>query len=96
MPAPPPPDETQRLEDMPNIGAQMAKWLKAAGIPSPEALRALGSIEAAIRVGPHRPDGKACKSALSALEGAIRGVRWHTIRPSERDALWREFQKRSR
>jgi hypothetical protein len=28
---------------------------------------------------------------LSALEGAIRGVRWHAIPLADRDALWRQY-----
>ena len=29
---------------------------------------------------------------LAAIEGAIRGVRWHTIPKDEREALWIKYQ----
>jgi hypothetical protein len=32
---------------------------------------------------------------LSALEGALRGVRWHAVLKEERDALWEEYQRRA-
>ena len=33
---------------------------------------------------------------LAGLAGAIRGVRWHAIPKTERDALWREYETRIR
>ncbi len=82
------------LRALPNIGPELAQSLLAAGIGSPAALRRIGSVEAAVRIGPHRRSGPACRSALCALEGAIRGVRWHAIPKEERDALWAEYQRR--
>ena len=82
------------LTDLPNIGEEMARCLLAAGIDSPAELGRIGSVEAARRVSPHRTSGPACRSALCALEGAIRGVRWHSIPREERDALWREYERR--
>ena len=83
------------LTSLPNIGKEMARCLVAAGIHWPDALRDLGSIEAAIRVSPHKRSGPVCRSALCALEGAIRGVRWHSIPKQERDALWEEYKRRT-
>jgi len=86
---------TESLTSLPNIGREMARCLVAAGIQSPDALRDLGSIEAAIRVSPHKRSGPVCRSALCALEGAVRGVRWHSIPKYERDRLWEEYERRA-
>jgi len=33
---------------------------------------------------------------LAALEGAVRGVRWHAIPKVERERLWEEYWSRNR
>jgi len=86
-----PPNDSRALEKLPNIGREMARCLREAGIGSAAELRRIGSIEAAVRVSPYRRSGPACRSALCALEGAIRGVRWHSIAPAERDILWKKY-----
>ena len=83
------------LTDLPNIGPELARCLLEAGISSVAELESVGSIEAAIRISPYRPDASACRSALCALEGALRGVRWHSIPKIERDELWKQYQLRS-
>lgn len=82
------------LRDLPNIGPTLARRLDAAGISDPEALARLGAVEAVMRV---RTSGEAdapCRSMLCAIEGAIRGIRWHGIPKGERDDLWRRYQER--
>lgn len=66
------------LEKLPNLGAVMVQKLKEAGIETPEQLRAMGAKQAwkRIRAG---ADPGICFSALQALEGAVRGVRWHDL-----------------
>jgi len=86
---------TDPLQALPNIGAEVASRLRKAGIATPEELRALGSVEAAVRLTAARTDDPPCRSMLSGLEGAIRGVRWHAIPKDERDRLWKEFQART-
>ena len=88
-------DPLTALMKLPNIGAEMARCLLAAGIDSPEDLRRIGSVEAGIRVSEHRRCGPTCRSALSALEGAVRGVRWHSIPKEDRDAIWAEYERRA-
>ena len=88
------PATTDPLQALPNVGAEAAKWLRAAGIETPEQLAEVGSVEAALRVKAVRPGRSPCRSMLCALEGAIRGVRWHSIPKPERDALWAEFESR--
>ena len=88
--------KTHELTSLPNIGAVVAEKLRAAGVTTPEQLKALGSVEAALRLGAlakTREDAP-CASMLSGLEGAIRGVRWHAIPKHEREALWRQYQAR--
>lgn len=84
----------ERLTSLPNIGTELARCLVAAGIASPADLRAVGSVEAALRITPYRPSESSCRSALCALEGAIRGIRWHGIPRAERDALWEAYRRR--
>jgi DNA transformation protein len=84
----------EALEELPNIGAKAAADLRQAGIADADALRRAGSVEAALALS--RAGSDVCLSRLSALEGAVRGVRWHTIAKGERDALWREFETRRR
>lgn len=79
------------MQNLPNIGDEMARFLQQAGINSPDELKRIGSIKAAILVSPHRRSGSVCRSALSALEGAIRGVGWHSIPKQKRDTLWEEY-----
>ncbi|MEN6369855.1 MAG: TfoX/Sxy family DNA transformation protein [Thermotogota bacterium] len=83
------------LESLPNIGAECAKALRAAGIETAVDLRRVGSVEAAVRLRKALSVDAVCRSRLSALEGAVRGVRWHTIPKPERERLWEELERRS-
>ncbi len=82
------------LAKLPNIGDALAGKLSSAGIRSREALVELGSVQAALRIG--EGDRTACYSTLLALEGAIRGVRWHSIPASERAWLKESFDEARR
>ena len=82
------------LQDLPNIGTNAAKLLSQVGISTPEELKRLGSVEAVFRIKTSLRGESPCRSMLSALEGAIRGIRWHKIPKPERDKLWAEFQRR--
>lgn len=88
------PDAPRQLADLPNIGAETARLLVAAGVATPEALQRVGAVAAALRIRVIRPDDPPCRSMLAGLEGALRGVRWHTIPKAEREALWSEYQAR--
>lgn len=78
------------LTDLPNIGSALAEKLASAGVTSYEDLSARGSVEVMLKIRSGLDPG-ACYNMLYALEGAIRGVRWHTIPKQERDKLKREF-----
>ena len=80
-----------RLTDLPNIGAALAAKLETAGVATPSELKRLGSIEALRRIRASGAEEAPCRSMLSALEGAVRGVRWHDIPKPQRDALWRRY-----
>ncbi|MBM3496895.1 MAG: TfoX/Sxy family protein [Armatimonadetes bacterium] len=78
--------------DLPNIGREAARLLRAAGICTPDDLRRVGAVAAAERIRAIRPDDPPRRSMVSALEGAIRGVRWHAIPREEREAIWKRYQ----
>lgn len=71
------------LEKAPNIGPVLAAELRSAGIDSLDELQKLGSFKAWDRIRKVNVD-RDCASSLLALEGAVRGVRWMSIDPSER------------
>jgi DNA transformation protein len=79
-------DDLDDLDDLPNLGAVLADELRAAGITTASRLRELGAKTAWAHVRQVNPE-RDCASALLALEGAIRGVRWMTIDPEERRRL---------
>ena len=83
--------EDASLESMPNIGKVVASRLREAGVSAPEDLVRIGSVEAACRLARARPEDPPCRSMLSGLEGAIRGVRWHAIPEAERESLWNAY-----
>ena len=87
-------EKGEALESLVNIGVEVAARLREAGILTPDDLRRLGSVETAARLAGSRPEDPPCRSMLSGLEGAIRGVRWHSIPKEERERIWEEYQRR--
>jgi len=81
---------TKLLQDLPHIGLKLAGELTQSGIQDVEQLSQLGSLVVATRLQEH--GFSICPNKLYALEGAIRGIRWHQLAPQERSALWRSFQ----
>jgi DNA transformation protein len=75
----------EKLTDLPNISTVLSGVLIDAGIKTPEELRELGSKEAFIRI--RMRDNTACLCKLCAIEGAIRGVRWHNLDDSVKNDL---------
>ena len=80
----------ETLSALPNIGSALAEKLASVGIYNYEELVRLGSVKVAMKIRDGLDPG-ACYNMLYALEGAIRGVRWHTIPKEERNHLKREF-----
>lgn len=78
----------KKLSDLPNIGRAVEEQLIAAGIETEEQLRALGSRQAWLKL--KTMDPSACYNRLCALEGAIRGIRWHDLPEQDKREL-KEF-----
>ena len=78
-------EESGDLLTMPNIGDKLKKQLSEAGIYTPEGLRQTGSMHAWLRI--KAKDQSAGYMHLAALEGAIRGVRWHNLDQETKDEL---------
>ncbi len=76
------------LSKLPNIGAELEKQLMDVGITSAEELKKVGSREAWLRI--LERDPSACLMRLSALEGAIQGIRWHHLDSATKASL-KEF-----
>jgi DNA transformation protein len=81
---------TETLAGLPNIGDVLAEKLAVAGVTCYDDLVSLGSVEVTLKIR-EGVDPGACYNMLYAIEGAIRGVRWHHISKDERDLLRREF-----
>ena len=79
----------RELTDRPNIAKDTAAALTRAGVGTAEQLDEIGSIRAAVAI--LRAGGDVCANRLYALEGAIRGGRWHAIPREERRRLWDRF-----
>jgi DNA transformation protein len=78
------------LTKLPNVGPVLMGKLKQIGVRSLADLIEIGSIKATIRIG--ASDMSACNNMLYALEGAIRGVRWHDIPRDDREKLKADFK----
>ncbi|WP_343210682.1 TfoX/Sxy family protein [Anaerolentibacter hominis] len=76
------------LTKLPNIGKAMEEQLIAVGVESEDQLKELGSRQAWLRI--KAIDDSACYNRLCALEGAVRGIRWHDL-PAEVKADLKEF-----
>jgi DNA transformation protein len=72
-----------------NIGPVLAVKLNRIGVMTLSQLVEIGSVDATIQIG--NKDTSACINMLYALEGAIRGVRWHSIPKEDREKIKAEF-----
>lgn len=66
-----------KLQHQPNIGITLAEKLNRADITTLEQLTAIGSEKAFIKLS--TIDDSTCYNMLCALEGAIQGIRWHSL-----------------
>ena len=80
------------LTTLPNIGDKLADELQRVGITSAEQLVELGSVEAALLI--TRGQAHTGYNLLYALEGAIRAVRWHSLRKEDRARVRAEYDDR--
>ncbi len=68
-----------------NIGPKSAAWLRQVGLRTEEDLRAIGALEAFMRV--KRAGFKPSLNLLYALEGALLGCHWQEVSPERRSEL---------
>ncbi len=66
-----------KLSELPNIGRVLENELIQAGIKDADDLKRQGSRNAFLSI--RKIDDTACFSKLCALEGAVRGIRWHDL-----------------
>lgn len=66
-----------KLSDLPNIGKKLEEQLNKVGIETIEQLKEVGSKQAWLDI--KVIDASACINRLCALEGAIQGIRWHSL-----------------
>jgi len=79
------------LTKLPNIAAKLELQLYEVGITTETELRTVGSREAWLRILAHDPS--ACIMRLSALEGAIQGIRWHHLDQETKKSLKEFYQQ---
>lgn len=72
---------------MKNIGAVNAQKLRDAGVADADALRALGSKQAWLKVRESGVDSGLCLAALLGFEGAIRGIPKKQLPQAAKDEL---------
>lgn len=65
-----------KLSNLVNIGPKLEAVLVEAGVDSVDTFRKLGTVGVAYKLFLYDPD---INVRLAALEGALRGVRWHNI-----------------
>ncbi len=80
----------KNLINQPNLGKELVKQLTQIGITSIEELVNMGSENAFIKI--KTIDKSACINRLYALEGAVQGIRWHSL-SKQRKAELLEFFK---
>ncbi|MEG0542298.1 MAG: TfoX/Sxy family protein [Angelakisella sp.] len=76
------------LSKLPNIGTTLEGQLLQVGIETPEQLKQVGSRQAWLDI--RAIDPSACYNRLCALEGAIQGIRWHSLSDADKQGL-KEF-----
>lgn len=73
---------------LPNIGNKLEAQLNEVGIEKVEQLKKIGSKQAWLDI--KAIDNSACINRLCALEGAIQGIRWHSLSSEVKNEL-KEF-----
>jgi len=82
------------LAGLPNIASKLEAQLAEVGITGSAELNRVGSREAWLRILARDPS--ACFMRLSALEGAIQGVRWHFLDEATKASLKAFYQAHKR
>jgi len=80
--------QISELMALPNIGKVLAEKLIEIKITSAEKLQAAGTEKIFKKL--YKADPEACCNKLYAIEGAVQGIRWHSL-TKERKAELKEF-----
>ncbi len=75
-----------RLEDMPNIGPYLAARLMEIDVATPDALSAVGAVEAYAPLKFRFAKGISL-NALWAMDAALSGIDWRHLPQARKDAL---------
>jgi DNA transformation protein and related proteins len=78
------------LSKLPNIGKILANKLEEVGIHNAQELKRVGAENTFLKIS--TIDNEACINMLYALEGAIQGIRWHSLNKERKLALNQFFQ----
>jgi DNA transformation protein len=79
------------LTEYPNIGKVLACELNKIGIDNIEELIKIGSAEAVFEI--CIASDKGCINMLYALEGAIKGIRWHDLSKEQKTIVKNQFEE---
>lgn len=79
-----------KMNELPNIGSELAKRIESAGFETVESLKEAGSRQVFLTL--NEMDPTVCINTLYALEGAVRSIRWHSL-PREDKLDLNEFYK---
>lgn len=85
---------TREVASISNLGPKSAAMLDSAGIMNLDQLRALGAVEAFVRV--KRLHAGASLNLLWALEGALTGEPWQRVAKDHRTSLLLALEERIR
>jgi DNA transformation protein len=79
------------LSKLINIGKELEKQLNEVGVKTFGDLKRTGSRNAWLKI--RHIDSSACYNRLCALEGAIRGIRWHKLSDEIKNELKQFFER---
>ena len=75
--------------ELPNIGKILSQELEKVGIKTLGDLEEVGSAEALFMI--KGVSGRSCLNKLYALQGAIQGIRWHSLSKEEKEQIKSDF-----
>jgi DNA transformation protein len=81
------------LLELKNLGNTSVNWLRAVGVSSYDDLKAIGAVEAYLRV--KRRGFRVSKVLLYALQGALMDVHWNDLPPDMKNQLLEEVEQES-
>ena len=83
----------KKLSDLKNIGNTSALWLNTVGIYNLEQLKAMGAVEAYVKI--HQRGIKVSKVLLYAIHGALQDTHWNELDKTIKQQLVDEAKKKT-